>query len=137
MQQTQPKNTLRNRQLAQIHIAKKDLGMDDETYRFLLADVAQVNSSADLDAAGRQAVLVRFKEKGWVNKKQRGMPVNVDKSKARMIHKIGALLADMKLTWNYANGIARQMYDVESVGWCKPKQLRGIITALVNHAEKI
>lgn len=121
----------RKRELAQIHIAKSDLGLDDDTYRALLMDVTGVDSAAKLNSMARNAVLERFRQKGWVNKKQKGKPRSVSDDKAPLISKIGALLADMKLPWSYANGIAKQMYKVFRVDWCNQNQLRGIITALV------
>ena len=128
----------RNSQLAQIHIAKKDLGLDDETYRALLIDVSGVDSSKDLDAAGRRAVLARFKAKGWKNKKQAGKPINVAKNKAKLISKIGALLADMKLPWSYADAIRKQMnFRAVRLEWCSQLELSAIITALVNRSKKV
>lgn len=59
----------RRRDLAQIHIAKKDLALDDETYRSVLIRVAGVDSSADLDARGRAKVLDEFKRLGWTYRK--------------------------------------------------------------------
>lgn len=56
---------LRNAELAQIHIAKTQLGLDDATYRDVLFTVARVRSSKDLDWTGRKALLDHFKSKGW------------------------------------------------------------------------
>lgn len=125
-------DAIRKRQLAQIHIAKSDLGLDDDTYRAMLLDVAGVESAADLTAKGRRDVLERFISKGWENKKQRrGKSPNTAVWKASLMSKIGALLADQKLPWSYANGIAKQMWGLEKIDWCDEKQLRGIIVALV------
>lgn len=56
---------LRNAELAQIHIARAQLGLDDETYRAILWAVARVRSAKDLDWTGRKRVLEHFKAKGW------------------------------------------------------------------------
>lgn len=56
---------LRNADLAQIHIARQQLGLDDETYRAILWSVARVRSSKDLDWTGRKNVLDHFRAKGW------------------------------------------------------------------------
>lgn len=55
----------RQANLAKIHIAKKDLGMEDDAYRAMLMDVAKVDSASKLDFHGQFAVLQRFKELGW------------------------------------------------------------------------
>lgn len=56
---------LRNAELAQIHIAKTQLGIDEETYRAVLWTVGRVRSSKDLDWTGRKQLLEHFKAKGW------------------------------------------------------------------------
>lgn len=119
----------RKSDLAMIHIAKKALGLDDETYRSMLFTVARVTSSRELDHAGRIAVLNHMKARGWKNATT---APDVTKAKQALIAKIGALLADMQLSWAYADGIAKQMHKREKLQWCKPAELRGIIAALVN-----
>lgn len=61
----------RQSELAQIHIAKKDLGMEDDAYRAMLQAVAGVESSSDLDFHGRHAVIHRMKELGWKPKRKK------------------------------------------------------------------
>lgn len=46
--------------LAAIHVAKKNLGWDDDTYRDILWTVCHVRSSADLDFAGRRRFLAHL-----------------------------------------------------------------------------
>lgn len=117
---------MRNSELAKIHIAKQQLGLDDDTYRSMLWTVARVRSAADLDHAGRQAVLDHLKARGF---KTPSKP-DVTSIKRPLIAKIGALLADMKLSWAYAEGIAKQMYRRDKLAWCTPQELRGIVAAL-------
>lgn len=52
-----PAPDLRKRELATIHIARQQLGMDEATYRDMLWAVARVRSAADLDWAGRKRVI--------------------------------------------------------------------------------
>lgn len=56
---------LRNAELAQIHVAKKQLALDDDTYRAILWTVGRVRSAGDLDWTGRKQLLEHFKAKGW------------------------------------------------------------------------
>ena len=56
---------LRNAELAQIHIARSQLGLDEDTYRDVLWTVARVRSSKDLDWTGRKKLLEHFQAKGW------------------------------------------------------------------------
>lgn len=62
------KKDTRSADLAMIHIAKKALGLDDETYRSMLFTVAHVNSSKELDYAGRLKILTHLKACGWKQK---------------------------------------------------------------------
>ncbi|HEY4145211.1 regulatory protein GemA [Pinirhizobacter sp.] len=56
---------VRNGQLAMIHIAAQQVGMDDSTYRDMLWSIARVRSAKDLDLAGREAVLKHLAACGW------------------------------------------------------------------------
>jgi phage gp16-like protein len=129
---------IRKRQLAQIHIAKHALGLDDDTYRTLLIDVTGQDSSAKLNAKQRAAVLERFESRGWKNNKQRGKPVNVAPEKAPLITKIGALLADMKLSWAYSIGILKKMnIETKRLEWCTTEQLHDVAVVLIKRQEKL
>ncbi|MEW5833607.1 MAG: regulatory protein GemA [Pseudomonadota bacterium] len=55
----------RNGELAMIHIAAQQLGMDDSTYRDMLWTIARVRSAKDLDQAGRDQVLRHLAAVGW------------------------------------------------------------------------
>ncbi|SDX89227.1 gp16 family protein [Nitrosomonas halophila] len=131
----------RKRELALIHIAKTQLGLDDCTYRQLLWQLAKVRSSRDLDANGRQQLLAHFEQKGWrrspPKKAARGAPKNRPSAQhAGLLGKIGALLTAMELPWHYAHGISQQMFKIERAEWCQPDQLRKIIAALNYKARK-
>jgi phage gp16-like protein len=123
-----PAADIRRNELAQIHIAKVALGLDDDTYRQVLWAVARVKSSAELDWTGRKNLLDHFKAKGW--KKTNPRP-DVAKAKSLLVSKIYALLADMKLPNGYAEGIAKQMYRREKLQWCTTTELHAIVVALV------
>jgi hypothetical protein len=55
----------RRRQLAAIHAAKRDLRLDDDTYRDLLERLTGVRSAAELGPASLDAVLDYMAEQGW------------------------------------------------------------------------
>ena len=56
---------IRRAELAQIHIAKVQLGLDDDTYRALLRSVGRVESAADLGSRDRRRVLAHMKSRGF------------------------------------------------------------------------
>jgi len=51
--------------LAKIHIAKKELALDEETYREMLNSQFGVRSSASLDNTKALRLIRYFEEKGW------------------------------------------------------------------------
>lgn len=55
----------RNVELAKIHIACQQLGMDEDSYRAMLMAIGRVQSSADLDVFGRARVLEHLVSLGW------------------------------------------------------------------------
>ena len=126
----------RNRQLAAIHLAARDLGLDRDAYEDVLFTVARVRSAADLDAAGRGAVLEHFRARGWKPRTRKnahpGQPHNLDsEDRGPQLKKIEALLADSRLPWAYADGVAKRMFDIDRVQFCRPDQLHKVIAALV------
>ncbi|MDI3480808.1 MAG: hypothetical protein PWQ97_463 [Tepidanaerobacteraceae bacterium] len=56
---------INNRQKSLIHLAKNQLGLDDDTYREILMQEAGVNSSKDLTNDSFEKVLKRFKFLGF------------------------------------------------------------------------
>jgi len=60
-----------------------------------------------------------------------GRPAGVPAEKRPMIEKIGAILADMKLPWTYADGIARKRFKVQAVEWCRVDQIEKIMQMLI------
>lgn len=131
----------RTKQLAAIHAAKRDLGLDDDAYRLMLMNVAGVDSAAGLDAAGRQQVLDHLRKSGWSRRPRKrvaehpGTPHTIDRDE--MLQKIGAQLADMGLPWAYADAIAKQQTGIERLAWVRDRDdLAGVIAALHVEQEK-
>lgn len=53
------------KQVAMLHVAKKQIGLDDETYRSILKKVGGAESAADLSRYGYDDVLAEFKRLGF------------------------------------------------------------------------
>lgn len=129
----------RNSMLSQIHIAKKDLGMDDETYRAMLESLIGKLSCAK--ASDRQLALVlgHLRRQGWVGEAPRKAGHVRPRAKpgcGQLMGKIEALLAASGRPWGYAASLAKRMYGMDSLEWCGAKQLGGIIAALAKDAER-
>lgn len=125
----------RSSALAQIHIAKKQLGLDDDAYRAMLWGVARVRSSKDLDHAGRTAVLEHLKKCGFKSAPPKtptpGRPHNMAvPDREALLAKIEAHVLESERGWAYVDGIARQMFGLDKVAFCRPHQLHKIVAAL-------
>ncbi len=128
----------RNAELAKIHIAKKQLGMDEDTYRDMLFAIARVRSAKDLDHAGRHKVLDHLRAVGFKAKHSYpGRPHNINSAeRGRLLKKIEAQLAEAKRPWNYAHAMARHMFRVDKLEFCQPDQLHRIVAALAYDARR-
>lgn len=127
----------RNRELATIHVAKKQLGLDDGTYRDMLFTIARVRSAADLDHAGRQAVIEHLRKRGFTKPVNRPEPARdhgrkpaVPADRQPLVNKLEALLADAARPWNYVRSMAKRMFKVDQLEWATADQLRSLVAAL-------
>jgi phage gp16-like protein len=123
---------LRNAELAQIHIARAQLGLDDETYRAVLWTVARVKSAKDLDWTGRKTLLDHFKAKGW-------KPTAPKKAKAAQPVPAGQE-GLLRVLWSelHAAGKVRMDTDAALGGWLKrnrmPERVEWLKPAQLNRA---
>jgi len=136
---TNPKHQQnRNAAIGKIHIAKSQLGLDDETYRAILLTIGNVKSSKDLTPEGINKVIKHFESKGVVFTKKKGTgqkPNNLNK--VPQLQKIEALLADMKLPWDYLTSkgqgnvsMLQRLTGKQRLEFCDQKGLTSVITAL-------
>lgn len=126
------KQTGRSKLIAIIHVGKKELGLDDDTYRDLLQAVAGKRSAKDLNITELNKVIRSLEQKGFKHESKRsfGTKPDVASQKEPLMGKIEALLADQQLHWNYAKAIAKQMFNKEALEFCTKKELYRIVAAL-------
>jgi len=65
MQRRTKSTDINKRQIALLHVAKRDLGLTDDDYRAILARYGNCESSADLDAFGFEHVMRYFTALGF------------------------------------------------------------------------
>lgn len=130
----QRKPDMRNRELAQIHIAKKDLGLDDETYRDMLFTIARVRSSGELDHAGRAKVLDHVKSRGW---KPKTSPMKARQTDDLQINMCRALWLELHAAGKVYNPeesalqrYAQRQTKVARLEWLNQKQMNTVIESL-------
>ena len=81
----------RKKLLAKVHIAKKDLSLDDATYRDVLSSVAGKESAADCTDAELIAVIEHFKSRGFVARRTCGKRRASSDAERRYLPKLRAL----------------------------------------------
>lgn len=121
-----------------IHIAKSQLGLDDDTYRQMLNSTTGKNSCSKMDLTELQQVLDHLKTKGFKSKasRQHGQRPNPGQNRKALMSKVEALLTDSGLHWNYAHAMAQRMFKVEKVDWLEPDQLHKLVGALAINARR-
>jgi phage gp16-like protein len=134
----------RRAMLAKVHIAKKDLCLDDGTYRMMLDNLFGVDSSGKLSLKQLDELLGHMASRGFVAvKKGDARPSDSAARGKPIIAKIGALLAELgqregrHVSWNYAVGILKRQSGVMRLEWAKPEQLRAVVAALDKRVKKL
>lgn len=129
--------------IAKIHIAKKDLCMDDATYRDVLIRVTGKNSCKDMTLNELKKVIQDFKRLGFkvkqswqkVTPKHGRKPTTTPDLQA-MLSKIEAMLTDMNLHWHYAHGMAKNMFGVDMVHWLDAQKMYKVVQALAVYQKR-
>jgi phage gp16-like protein len=141
------KSAQRKGMMIKVHCARRDLGMDDATYRTILANLFGVESSKDLNLHQLATLNRHFESLGWEPKARasakgkdaHGRP-NLPKTDHRwpLLSKVEALLAEMGaesgkfVPWSYAAAILDRMHGVKRLEWANTGQIADVISALVN-----
>lgn len=63
-------------------------------------------------------------------------PMKVARGKMAMIRKVGAILADMRLPWSYADEMAKSRFKVDFVEWLESGDLHKVVQMLVIHQNR-
>lgn len=134
----------RKADLAKIHLAKKQLGMDDDTYRMMLQEMFGASSAGKLNSKQRFRLLCHMEERGAVFTR-RNKPVQVSKQfypipdgpNASQKRYIAALWC--KLGYN-ASGLdtrAEKQFGVDKFLWLDNQTaLQKLAKDLINRCQK-
>lgn len=122
-----------NRQglLAKVHIAKKDLGLDDDAYREVLYGITGERSAGRCSDQQLVAVVERLRARGW---QPRAGGKQSDNPQARMIFAIwgelGRIGALHTPTRPGLRAYCNNLVGVEDPEWLSPEQAAKVIESL-------
>lgn len=122
--------------LAKIHVAKKQLAMEDDAYRAMLQSVAGVRSAKDLTVTQAEKVLAHLRKCGFTPAPKFGRRPTPPRDRQALVSKIEALLAEAKRPWSYADALAKHMFGIEKIDWCDGDQLWRVVAALQKDAKR-
>tara|TARA_R110002072_G_scaffold302699_1_gene487417 strand:+ start:8430 stop:8858 length:429 start_codon:yes stop_codon:yes gene_type:complete len=130
----------RNATLAKIHIAKKELGLDDDVYKAKLMQITGKDSAAKMNREEHDQVLRQFENDGW--KKRHAKKVgNYKKPSKRAdvrkifalwwgLYKSGCLDCSKANIRSALNVFVKNMFDVDDPEWLSEKETSAVIEAL-------
>ena len=128
--------------LAKIHIAKKDLGLSDDAYRDVLRNVCGKDSAAKLTDNQATRVLRYFESRGWKPKAQRSLP-GLTLPRDGQSRKIQALWITMHKAGKVRNSsdkallaMVKRVTGVDRLEWCTDIQKSAVIESLKQWAKR-
>lgn len=116
----------RNRELAVIHVAKKQLGLADADYRALLNERFGVITAGALSHAERRELIAEFERRGFRNPRY----VRARVQDSDMLSRIRARLGKAGRPLAYGDALAKRICGVDRLDWCTPEQQRKVLAAL-------
>lgn len=126
----------RRRDLAAIHVAKKQLAMEDDTYREMLWTIARVRSASDLDHAGRRRVLDHLRACGF--KRTRPLARDPQSRKVRALwlglKELGAL---RDASEDALNSYVSRQTGAKALQWASSDQLSQVIESLKSWQRRV
>lgn len=123
----------RNAMLAKVHIAKKELGLDDETYRDMLESITGKRSAGKLSDGQLVVVLKTFKTHGFTPKKKHEFKKETD-PQIRMALSLWSQLHKAKVVRDGSRSaftsFVKRMTKVDRFEWLDRADLNIVIEAL-------
>lgn len=130
----------KNMLLAKIHIAKKELGLDDETYRAVLQRVIGKSSCAKANAKQLTKVIEEFKSlgfKGQSNKKFRKSPIPAVKKVYALWGELQGLGAVETKDKTALDAFVKKYTGIDNANWLDDKSARKVIEILKKWIERV
>lgn len=130
----------RRAMLAKIHIAKKQLALDEDDYRQILLDEARVDSAGEANEAGLKAVLRRLEGLGFKSRPSRGGVRQAQSPMARKARALWISLWHLGAVRNRSEqaleAFAKRQLGCDRMVWANQREANKLIEALKAMAER-
>ena len=126
---------LSKKQIAVLHVAKRDLGLDDEDYRAILARYGGCDSAADLDLLGFDHVMRYFTALGfrstWTKRTFGNRPGMASPAQVELIRKLWQQYHDGEDENDaHLNAWLTKYHKVSALRFVDSEKVGDVITAL-------
>ena len=119
--------------LAKVHIAKKELALEDWDYRHILKREFRKTSAKYLSILELQYLVALFEETGWRPKTKNNKPSQVSALRARVTE----IAEGMENSERRLSGLCRKLCGTERLEWCRDAgKLKRLLMALEKIKEK-
>lgn len=126
-------DALYKKELAAIHMGKKQLGFDDEDYRDYLETLTGKRSASDMSTAERRRVLDEMRKDTGGKIYTPSTRVKAGSNREPMLKKVYALLYALDRPLSYGLSTLKQMFAdnaPDRLEWADTQQLHKLIAAL-------
>lgn len=127
---------IRQALLAQIHIAQRDLQLDEAAYRLLLQRLTGRNSCAEMNLTQLQAVRREMVLRGFKPVEPWQWVDHAAVDRRPLLRQIIALANQAHVGEGYVNSLARRISGKERLAFCNGDELHDIIAALNVHQRR-
>lgn len=133
----------RNQLIRLIHVGKRELGMDDDTYRMILRNIGNSDSAAKLPVSKLETVLEHMKKAGFKVRPKNGgsrraMAMDAESRKVRalwlFLHEIGVVQNPSE---SALAAYVKRMTGVDALQWTNGKQIETVIEGLKKWAMRL
>ena len=124
---------LRKKELAAIHLGKKQLGFDDEDYRDYLETLTGKRSASEMNQTERRRVLDEMRKDTGGKIYKPSTRVKAGSNREPMLKKVYALLYALDRPLSYGLSTLKQMFAdnaPDRLEWADTEQLYKLIAAL-------
>lgn len=125
----------RNGLLALVHIAKRDLGLDDDLYRMILKDQFGVLSASALASSELERLMAWFERRGFRRQPKKDRGERAQQQIEALRDKAEEAMAARGFSPKRRRGLLRKICGVEDLGFCRDSERLRRLLAVIPRLE--